>query len=197
MYKKHLALLIVSFLMCFVSANGQDGPQHSAKLDKENGFGKLVIGSPFPKVKSLLQPDKMDAALSLNAQDFDEEYHSAIYLVNLSNPKYAALAGFPIDRIEVWFGYDMWNSSENAPDVIHNVILYFKKENKGDESACFAKLFELYGGAYPVLDYPGPGDELITWMGEDVLMTAANYCGDSSNPNRNYYMVSFWSAKGG
>ncbi|HLP14229.1 MAG TPA: hypothetical protein VK177_20020 [Flavobacteriales bacterium] len=198
MNKKNNIFLLFLFMFCGV-LHAQDeesmGPVHSPKLDKENGFKKLVIGAKMNDIKSILQKTKLDPAQLRNAESFLPDYNTSAYLVDLKKG-YSTFLGFKVDRIEVLFGPDMMAETENAPDAISRVTIYFKKEGENQKKLPL-KLFEAYGGAYPVIDFPETGDDTILWAGENALMVFGNYYGSEDAPKRDFLVVSFSSAKGG
>jgi hypothetical protein len=186
------------FVLLIYSLKGiAQGPEHSPKLTKENGFNAFKIGAKYSLVKDFLLKDTLNRSLSFDAQDITSGFFTRMFLANLKKPGYSEFLGLKIDRIEVWFSMDMNSEDEHAEDVISDVNIYFKKVSDKNTGDFFAKLFEVYGGAYPVLDFPEKDDELITWYSEDVMMDALSFYGGEKKPKRDYFEIHFFSAKGG
>ncbi|HYG51590.1 MAG TPA: hypothetical protein VD905_11845, partial [Flavobacteriales bacterium] len=120
-----LTVALVLALTCLHAQEIEGGPVHSSKLDKENGFKKLVIGKTLKEVKSILMKTPLEPSQSRDPETYNAEYNTALYLVDLKKG-YDKFLGVPVDRIEVLFAPNMWSEKENAPDAISEVVIYFK-----------------------------------------------------------------------
>lgn len=188
------------FTLLISASSFAQGPPHSPKLEKENGFNQLKIGALFSNVKSVLQKDTLNRKTSFEPKAQTVSYTDRIYLVDLKKPGYSQFCGKNIARIEVWFYKHYDQEGEGTGDFeISEVKIFLKKISGPDTDNFFSKLMELYGNSSISVDVPEKGDEILTWYSPMVMMYATSFYGDmaSEQLKRDYFEIHFESALGG
>jgi hypothetical protein len=188
--------LICTLLLSFPAYLFAQLPEHSSKLEKEQGFNILKVGAMLSKVKAVLQRDTLDRSKSLEPKAQTMGWTDRVYLVDLKKPGYAKFCGKNIERIEVWF----MHAEEGDDFTITEVKIFFKAVSDKDTKDFFDKVVAAYGmPASYGLDLPEPGMITHTWYSSLVLMGGTSYYGDpvTEEVKTDRIKIEFGTAVGG